>query len=82
MPSGSDVFDKINPKVKLRIQEIIVQSLYESLIAEGKLDPIGKTPHAIAVEFLKLAKKNWATKTNRNACLIITEWGAPIRTTW
>ena len=62
MSAETDVFDKIDPKEKLRLLRMIGQSVYETFVAQGQLDPVGKTPAAVVAEFLDLAKQGRSLK--------------------
>jgi hypothetical protein len=62
MSAETDFFDKLDPKEKLRLLRIIVQGVYETLIAQGQLNPVGKTPAAVVTEFLDLSKQRGSLK--------------------
>jgi len=62
----------IPPKDLIRIQAMIIPSVFRSLVASGELDPTGKADHDLMKEFLQKLKE-WAKNLKNGSALLIDE---------
>src|SRR5437870_13475588 len=70
MGVNPDVLDQIDRKSITRLRRIIVQSVYETCVARGQLDPMGKAPAALAAEFVRMMEA-WIKDPKREFKLIV-----------
>lgn len=62
----------IPPKDLIKIQAMIILSVFRSLVASGELDPTGKTDHELMKEFIQKLKE-WARNLKDGNALLINE---------